>query len=72
MTFLDWVVLHWEKGLRDGPMGLDEWESEHAPPSFVVLSLSYFIFVVLILGARQLAPSLPSCIPTLPSPPALA
>ena len=50
-SFYDWVMLHMNLGLRDGPSGRVE-ESLSVPPfGYVVLSITYFILVVLILGA---------------------
>ena len=49
--FYDWVLIHWEQGFRDGPYSLVSWESGRMPFAFVCLSFSFFLFVVLILGA---------------------
>jgi hypothetical protein len=50
-TFLDWVLLHWEIGMGEGPGSAEDWASGSRPLSYVILSLSYFIFIVVILGA---------------------
>ena len=49
--FYDWVLVHWEQGFRDGPYSLEDWQTGGMPFSFFMLSFSYFMFVVLILGA---------------------
>ena len=49
--FYDWVLVHWEQGFRDGPYSLQDWESGGMPFNFFVLSFSYFMLVVVIMGS---------------------
>jgi len=52
-TFSSWIVIHLDQGLRDGPMRMDDKAGygNNEPLAFVVLSISYFILVVLVVGA---------------------
>ena len=34
-TFLDWVLLHWERGLGGGPEAIEDWTSGGTPVSFM-------------------------------------
>ena len=53
--FLDWVLAHWEAGLRDVPETKEDWTTTSQrggmPWNFLILSFTYFIFVVQIMGA---------------------
>lgn len=40
-----------EVGLAEGPESMEDWSSSSKPWSYVLLSLSYFMFIVVILGA---------------------
>lgn len=51
VTFYDWVIIHWDMGLRDGPQHSGLWQSGRTPIQFIVLSITYYIIIVLILGA---------------------
>eukprot|EP01047_Picozoa_sp_COSAG01_P005231 COSAG01_NODE_177_length_22954_cov_28.699554_13_plen_2463_part_00 len=56
VTFLDWVVIHWDLGLRSGPQPLLD-DSKNGTGlggrtvEYLLLSISYSIIVVLVLGA---------------------
>ena len=51
VTFYDWIIIHWDMGLRDGPHGPAVWKSGGTPTQYLVLSTTYYIVIVLILGA---------------------
>ena len=55
-TFLEWFILHIDQGMRDGPTpmtdGPAQTEADETPPvRFTILSLTYFILIVLIMTA---------------------
>jgi hypothetical protein len=51
VTFYDWIVVHWEVGLRDGPQHSAMWRSGSTPVEYIALSITYYIVIVLIMGA---------------------
>ena len=51
VTFYDWIMVHWEGGLRDGPQHSALWKSGSTPVKYVALSTTYYIIIVLIMGA---------------------
>jgi hypothetical protein len=51
VTFYDWIIVHWEVGLRDGPQHSALWRTGSTPVQYIALSITYYIVIVLIMGA---------------------
>lgn len=49
VTFYDWIIIHWDMGLRDGPHGPHQWKSGSTPVEYILLSVSANYLLVLVL-----------------------